>query len=296
MPSFSIIIPTYNCAPYLKTALESISNQKYDLDKIEILVIDDGSIDNTPQIVNQFKETHPELNLQYFYKDNQNWGSVLNFVKHQKLATKDYITVLDADDTLNKNIFKNLKKININNYDLVISDFHKKRSHYVFHVFTYDYFLKHPKNKNQAQTPFCVPLGKFAKKELFYDLPDFKEKTPYQDAYYSLQLINQASKIRHLNKSAGNYYYKRIGNSMSLPWQGSRYLTEVQICLDFLKNDSQELVAFHLLRRSFRKLVKENLYRFPIKRSFKFQNIPWYARWTMRLIYFFFLKSCFRKV
>lgn len=295
MPLFTIIIPTYNSAVYLKNALRSIVQQDFDLKEVETLIIDDGSIDNTNQVIEQFKIKNPDLSLTYFYKENGNWGSVINFVKHQKLARGEYIMILDVDDELNKHVLKNIHRIKSECNDLIICDFFKKGQRKKIRVFTYSVFLKRPKTKNQAQTPFCIPLGKFVKNELFYKLSDLKEKQFYQDAYYTSNLILLADKIRHLAKPAGIYHYQRIGNSMSLPWPGSRYLTEVQMCLDFLRIDAQELVAFHLLRVRFRRLIKKNLYRFPIKRKFKFQVIPWYLRLIMHLLYYFFLKKCFRK-
>jgi glycosyltransferase involved in cell wall biosynthesis len=54
MPSISIIIPTYNSEKVLPLCLESIQQQKYPKEKIEILVVDDGSVDNTVNIAKNF--------------------------------------------------------------------------------------------------------------------------------------------------------------------------------------------------------------------------------------------------
>ena len=53
MKSFSVIIPTYNSEKYIVNCINSLLNQNYDKSLIQILVIDDGSTDNTANIVKQ---------------------------------------------------------------------------------------------------------------------------------------------------------------------------------------------------------------------------------------------------
>ena len=85
----SVIIPVYNGEKYVKDAIESIFNQSYK--SIEIIVIDDGSIDNTASIVSRFPE------VIYFFQENQGVASARN--KGLSLAKGEYIAFLDADDT-----------------------------------------------------------------------------------------------------------------------------------------------------------------------------------------------------
>lgn len=287
----TIIIPTYNTGIYLNNALNSISNQQLNKNLIQVLVVDDGSIDNTRAIV----QTHQDknyLNIQYIYKENKNWGSVINYVKKNRLAKGEYVTILDADDWYLPKAFNFFNKLNTS-YDLIISDFKKKTSLRTIRIFTYSYFLKAPKNLRQAQTPFCIPLGKFVSNDLFYKLPDLKENTFYQDALFTAHVINNAKKIFHINKALGVYNYRRIGNSMSLPWSDKRYWSEIDICLELLKIDAQEIVAIHIMRNKFRKLLKENFYTFIVSRKFNFKFFPWYTRWIVYIIYLTTLKKYF---
>ena len=55
---FSIIIPVYNSAKYLNKCIESVLQQDYDLDKIQIILIDDGSVDQSLSICKNFKEQY----------------------------------------------------------------------------------------------------------------------------------------------------------------------------------------------------------------------------------------------
>ncbi|WP_033159938.1 glycosyltransferase family A protein [Mycoplasmoides alvi] len=290
--TFTIIIPTYNAAFYLKSALDSILNQTFDKKQIQVLVIDDGSIDNTKLIIQQYQNKCGLL-IEYFYKNNKNWGSVINYVKKQKLAKGKYVTILDADDVYFANALELINNINKNNIDLIIADFKKRKDYISTRIYTYSYFVKYPNKKYQMQTPFCVPIGKFLSNELFYKIPYLRENLFYQDAIFTAYAINCSSNIFHLNKPIGTYNYKRIGNSMSLPWNENRYLTEIDICLELIKLDAQEIAAIHIIRNKFRKLLKENLYTFHVIRKFNFSFFPWSTRWIMYVIYFLILKKYF---
>ncbi|WP_036448550.1 glycosyltransferase family 2 protein [Mycoplasmoides pirum] len=293
MYKFTIIIPTYNNAFYLKNAIESINNQTFAHENIQVLIVDDESIDNTKQVVDEWKNK-TKLNIEYFYKKNNNWGSVINFVKSQNLAKGEYITVLDADDTYLPNALECVNNLN-KNYDLVIGDFYKKGNKIKFYVPTYSVFVKETKNKIQAQTPFCIPLGKFLNNKLFYQLPELKEKISYQDAIYTANAIYLAESIYHIKKPMGIYNYKRIGNSMTKPWDNQRYRTEIEICLNLLKLDAQEIVAIHIMRNKFRKLLNQSMFSFKTNRKFKFKSLPMSYRWIMWIIFKLFLKKYFRQ-
>lgn len=90
----SIIIPCYNKAQYLAETLESVQNQTYD--NLEIIVVDDGSTDNTKQIVNQWQQRLPVL--RYLWQTNQGPSTARN--NGIRCATGTYIVCLDADDLL----------------------------------------------------------------------------------------------------------------------------------------------------------------------------------------------------
>lgn len=90
MPSVSVIIPTYNRSKLLKEAIESVLQQNYT--DFEVLVVDDGSTDDTHSVVKRFSDPR----LRYFYKDNGGQSSARNLglVK----AKGKYIAYLDEDD------------------------------------------------------------------------------------------------------------------------------------------------------------------------------------------------------
>ena len=84
----SVIIPVHNGARFIKQAIESVLNQSHT--NLEIIVIDDGSIDNTKNVVLSF----PQVN--YHYQEHQGVASARN--KALSMASGDFIAFLDADD------------------------------------------------------------------------------------------------------------------------------------------------------------------------------------------------------
>ena len=67
MKKISIIIPVYNTAKYLKRCLDSVLAQSYK--DFEMVIINDGSTDNSEQIINEYKDKYPDL-ISYYNKPN----------------------------------------------------------------------------------------------------------------------------------------------------------------------------------------------------------------------------------
>jgi glycosyltransferase involved in cell wall biosynthesis len=89
MDKVSVIIPAFNHAEFLGDAIKSVKNSIHSA--YEILVIDDGSTDNTKAIACKYKEVN------YYYKENGGAPSAINF--GIKKSTGDYIAILNDDDT-----------------------------------------------------------------------------------------------------------------------------------------------------------------------------------------------------
>ena len=89
MPTVSVVIPAYNCAAFLPEAIESVLRQTYT--DLEILVIDDGSTDDTPAVV------EPYLNrIRYIRQLNRGLPGARN--TGIRASTGEFIALLDADD------------------------------------------------------------------------------------------------------------------------------------------------------------------------------------------------------
>ena len=113
----SIIIPIYNVEKYLEKCLDSILNQTYK--NLEIILIDDGSTDNSPNICNSYCEKDKRIKI--IHKNNEGVSSARN--KGIELSKGKYIVFIDSDDYVsNEHIEVLYDCIISNNVDLVISN------------------------------------------------------------------------------------------------------------------------------------------------------------------------------
>lgn len=117
MTKISIIIPVYNTGKHIEKCLNSIKNQTRKID-LEVIIINDGSTDNSENIVKQYIEKHKEfLNIKYYSKENEGVAKTRNFGIEK--ATSDYIMFLDSDDYIEPETFETLEKYIEQDIDLI---------------------------------------------------------------------------------------------------------------------------------------------------------------------------------
>lgn len=102
MPKISIIIPAYNTGKYLEKCLNSLVHQT--LDDIEILVVDDGSTDNTSIIAQEYADTYN--NIIFLKKENGGQADARNL--GLRYANGEYIGFVDSDDYTNTAMYKKM--------------------------------------------------------------------------------------------------------------------------------------------------------------------------------------------
>lgn len=111
---FSIIIPTYNRAHLITKTLDSIKNQLFK--DFEVLIIDDGSTDNTFEVVQPYLNEH----FQYFIKENAERAAARNYGTQR--AKGEYVCWFDSDDIMYSNHLEEAKKvIDSNNIPSIIA-------------------------------------------------------------------------------------------------------------------------------------------------------------------------------
>jgi len=116
MPKISVIIPVYNTEKYLQKCLNSILNQT--MKDIEIIIVNDGSTDNSEKVIQKWiKEHQTKIRIKYFKKNNGGLSDARNYGVTK--AEGEYITFIDSDDYIDKDLYKNLEKYMNNRVDLI---------------------------------------------------------------------------------------------------------------------------------------------------------------------------------
>lgn len=211
MEKVSVIIPVYNVEDYLEECLESIVNQS--LKEIEIICINDGSTDNSLEILNRYASNYD--NVKVFSQENKGPGASRN--KGIDLAEGEYIYFMDSDDILELNALEELYQISKE----------KETDFIMFKLISFDdetkekstqkyYDMKKLKNmvgenvfsyKDLGEYVFYLavsPPGKFFKAS-FLDNLRFPENILFEDKLFFVNAIFKAERVYFYDK----YLYNR---------------------------------------------------------------------------------------
>jgi glycosyltransferase involved in cell wall biosynthesis len=119
VPKVSILVPIFNVEKYLRQCLDSVTNQS--LTDIEIICINDGSTDSSPQIIEEYAKNDPRFTV--ITKKNSGYGDSMN--KGLEKARGTYIGIVESDDWVDVDMFENLYKLAVKHgVDVVKSNFY----------------------------------------------------------------------------------------------------------------------------------------------------------------------------
>ncbi len=208
----SIIVPIYNGEYYIDKCIQSILNQTYS--NIEILLINDGSSDNTRKICEEYEKKDDRIKL--INKENSGPGSAKN--TGIEYATGDYIGFVDSDDYIDEDMFETLYKLCIKNdadvsmvaFTKVVDGKEMKTINFSGETIIY--------NKFEAMKELFLDgeiknysWNKLFKKELFEGVR-FPEKLKYEDVDITYRLLEKINKLAY--KKVSKYYYVQRSNSI----------------------------------------------------------------------------------
>ena len=206
---FSIIVPVYNTEKYLEKCLKSIKDA-IDLD-CEVIIVNDGSTDNSEKIILNFIDTLPsnyKSNFIYTKKENKGLSDTKNV--GISMARGDYISVIDSDDYISNNFYKIAREY-IPNYDLIIYDIHvvfEKEKKFNYIARSYD-----ETKDNLTLGLLCGAMqgsscNKIIKKEL-YNNYEFPIGVEYEDVSVTPFLLYDAKSPKYLPYPLYNYLQRK---------------------------------------------------------------------------------------
>lgn len=219
----TVIVPVYNVEHYLDKCLDSVIKQTYK--NIEIIVVNDGSTDNSGEICQEYAQK--DNRIVYIEKENGGLSDARNAGLDQ--MTGSYVTFVDSDDWIEQDYVETLyQKITEYQADIAIGNYYsfdEERSVFLFHILGDSYYEKAHDNvsifenlyENQEMRSFALisAWGKLYKARLFEQLR-FDIGKLGEDGYLNQKVYLLSEKVIYLNK--GLYAYRIRKGSPSRIW------------------------------------------------------------------------------
>lgn len=258
MCKISIIVPVYNSEKYLRKCLDSLINQTFK--DIEIIMINDGSTDNSEKIIKEYQKKDKRIVL--FNKKNGGQSSARNLGLSR--AKGKYISFIDSDDYIQPNLCEKLYGVISAGYDIVVTDYYiidgKFKKYYKIsnceegEISSKDYLL----------TAVC-PWNKMYKKSfLINNKFKFPEGIIYEDYASIPTLVNYNPKIYYLSEAFVNYIHTEVSTMRSAEYK-IKY-EDIFVATNFLYEhlfDSEYREELeYLISNHFLYLGSLNFYRF----------------------------------
>ena len=222
MTKVSVVMPIYNVEDYLKDSLYGLLNQS--LEDIEIICVNDGSTDNSSEILNDFSQTDSRVKV----IDQENSGAGIARNKGMKMAQGEYIHFIDADDIVTMDMLEKLYDNAIrNDSDFVVfkvARFDEKNVNYKHPIFNLEkvfpnvdfnnFSFSHSDIKMNVLNYSFAPWTKFYKREfLEKNNLEFPDISSYNDVLIHVKSMLKASKISFVPEFL---YFYRLDNANSI--------------------------------------------------------------------------------
>jgi glycosyltransferase involved in cell wall biosynthesis len=246
---FSIILPTYNRANLISKAIESVINQTYQ--NWELIIVDDGSIDNTKEVVERFVKAN--RSIIYLYQKNKERSAARN--NGIKNAIGDFICFLDSDDLFHKTHLEEFYKLKVkNNFKkgLYVSGFS-----YTEHTTQKEnYDLSHSNNLefvllNTISTPRGCVDNSILKANLFNENIRIGE-----DMDLWMRILTKYPLFYHRNKTVIQIEHPQ--RSVNLGSE-KEHLTTLKGILNDHKNDIKSRYRFSSLSNAYFNIAKKHI-------------------------------------
>lgn len=203
MPKVSVVVPFYNVGRYIEKCLESLVNQT--LDDIEIILVNDGSQDNSYKIAKDYEEKYPDK-IKCYEKPNGGLGDARNFGINY--VTGQYIAFLDSDDYVESTMYEEMyEKAIKENADMVECDF------------LWEYPKKQKKDigktyysqKEMLQNARVVAWNKLIKTEIYRQHPEarFSVGLRYEDVEGFYKILPYIKKVSYVRKCFIHYVQRQ---------------------------------------------------------------------------------------
>ena len=252
MPKISIIVPVYNTAKYIERCLDSLVNQSFKND-IEIIVINDGSTDNSDEVIQKYINEHQDVpEIKYYKKENTGIAETRNFGIEK--SNSRYILFVDSDDYVDTQLIEKLNQYIEKDVDLIKFKLQRvdengqvieKVEGPVFEEITGEQAFEKMYSTDVLLDSPCVYL---IKKELFIE-NQFKFQRTYHEDFGLIPLIILKAKIV-VSTPYYLYSYVQAPDSITRNENYEKTLQKMEDALAHYDNMIQQIKKMELERRS----------------------------------------------
>ncbi|WP_251547631.1 glycosyltransferase family 2 protein [Limosilactobacillus caecicola] len=261
MATISVIIPVYNCAPYLERCLDSVVNQSFR--DLEIILVNDGSTDNSLAICQQYRAQDQRIKV--IAIANQGVSAARN--TGVKIASAELITFIDSDDWFsNSNAIQTLyDTMTQTGAEIVVGNFDEfNEADNSYHLFTHsnqvqcltphEWFQNEYAGQNNLSQCFSTPWAKLYPKKVLTKCP-YPEGMVDEDDLTNWKLYLQANQIAFIDTAV--YVYRNNRKSsitsstnwarlFSLPAMDQRITMEQAIGFQDIIEQNRNAVAWRM--------------------------------------------------
>lgn len=205
MKTVSVIVPVYNVEKYLSRCLDSLVNQS--LKDIEIIVVNDGSPDNSQKIIEDYQKRYPQI-IRGYKKQNGGLSDARNYGIKQ--AEGEYLVFIDSDDYVETNMLEVMyKKAKENNFDVIACDikyiYEDTGDSRVISSNIKKDILDKNEIKKLLLNIYPSACNKMYKRNLFKNNFEFKKGILFEDVEFTHRLIPKIESIGIVNQALVNY-------------------------------------------------------------------------------------------
>lgn len=248
MKKVTLIVPVYNSEKYIGKCLNSILNQTYT--NFEILVVNDGSKDNSQKVIEEYQSKYPNKIIAI---NQENKGVSRTRNESIKKANGDYIMFIDNDDFLDSDYIETfVTEAEKGNYDVVLGGYRRPNEN--------GKIIKKMKLEETEWSKFMImaPWAKIYKKQYLIDNNiEFLSVNLGEDIYFNLKAMLLSDKIKIIPYIGYNWFF----NTSSVSNTTQKNITQLQVyellnsCYDMVKEEGLLEKNYDIIKTHFTRYI-----------------------------------------
>ena len=253
----SVIVPIYNTEKFLRKCIESIVNQT--LEEIEIILINDGSTDNSHIICEEYSRKYPK---KIRYINNKNIGCSATRNLGISLAKGEYIAFVDSDDYIEQEMYQEMyEKAKKENLDIVVCGINYINEQTQKIKKSIPINIKEKNDYLYYKNKMANPVNKLFKKSLIKSILFPVEIHSGEDIVFCFKGILTVKYISHIEKPYYNYVYHGNNSIFNLEKRLGVFIAFKELYIYLEDND-------YIKNKEIRKKFYENFNFYAIKGVF----------------------------